>query len=729
MGLPEVADFARNFAVMVRVQGPDPKGLKMRNHAFHHYISGKTTLSASGTLLPGFNLDASTGSGNTMQVLTVASVIEPFLSQQYRQNISTDKPQLVPGARIDILLEGKKVVEGDKVANEEAWLPAELIKMVNIPESSSAVQSLIEASSGSMEHGWEVGWSLASHNRSPQHIMDTIQSQVEQSSFQSHRHMLGAELSNPNLMGQSTTRIALLTVPSKLFENFPKLNTSVPKRGDLLLAMGSPFGTLSPVHFFNNLSVGSICNSYPPSSSRRSLLMVDIRCLPGMEGSPVFGECAQLIGLLTRPLRQKNSGTEIQLVIPWDAIASACSDWLHEEPHVKWKGNHCNDENLKTSTKGQLDGSSSYAKEHLHSGPLLPNPIDKAMPSICLVTIDDGSWASGVLLNKQGLILTNAHLLEPWRFGKAAANGEINVIKSEVATFPTNESTPNRRQNLLPTKLRPSDISLTGEQGLSRRGLANISHRSICVRLDFMDPWTWSNASIVYVSRGPLDIALLKLETAPDQLCPIVMDFTSPSPGSKAYVIGHGLFGPRCNFLPSACLGVISKVIEAKRPLLHQSNQPSREELFPAMFETTAAVHPGSSGGAVVNSDGHMIGLVTSNARHGGGTVIPHLNFSIPCAALEPIFKFSKDMQDYSLLEDLDKPNEHLSSVWALMPPLSPRPGPFLPNLPQFPVKDNKETKGSRFSKFIAETNEFLKNTAELGMDKNFSNKLIPSKL
>lgn len=31
-----------------------------------------------------------------------------------------------------------------------------------------------------------------------------------------------------------------------------------------------------------------------------------------------------------------------------------------------------------------------------------------------------------------------------------------------------------------------------------------------------------------------------------------------------------------------------------------------------------------------------------SNAKHGGGTVIPHLNFSIPCAALEPIFKFSE---------------------------------------------------------------------------------------
>lgn len=33
----------------------------------------------------------------------------------------------------------------------------------------------------------------------------------------------------------------------------------------------------------------------------------------GMEGSPVFDEQAQFVGLLTRPLRQKISGTEIQV--------------------------------------------------------------------------------------------------------------------------------------------------------------------------------------------------------------------------------------------------------------------------------------------------------------------------------------------------------------------------------------------------------------------------------
>lgn len=66
--------------------------------------------------------------------------------------------------------------------------------------------------------------------------------------------------------------------------------------------------------------------------------------------------------------------------------------------------------------------------------------------------------------------------------------------------------------------------------------------------------------------------------------------------------------GISADLLPSACLGVISKVIEAKRSPKSGSNKFDR---FPAMLETTAAVHPGSSGGAVVNSDGCMIGLIT----------------------------------------------------------------------------------------------------------------------
>lgn len=49
---------------------------------------------------------------------------------------------------------------------------------VDVPASSLALQSLIEPSLGSLEHGWEVGWSLASYSNGPQSSIDGIHSKV-----------------------------------------------------------------------------------------------------------------------------------------------------------------------------------------------------------------------------------------------------------------------------------------------------------------------------------------------------------------------------------------------------------------------------------------------------------------------------------------------------------------------------------------------------------------------
>lgn len=90
-------------------------------------------------------------------------------------------------------------------------------------------------------------------------------------------------------------------------------------------------------------------------------------------------------------------------------------------------------------------------------------------------------------------------------------------------------------------------------------------------------------------------------------------------------------------------------------------------------------------------------------------------------------------MQDISLLEALDQPNKHLSSVWALMPPLSPKLPP-LPGLPRSLLEDNnnnnnQEAKGSRFAKFIAESQQVLKKPAQLGNAAKLPNEIVRSKL
>lgn len=86
-------------------------------------------------------------------------------------------------------------------------------------------------------------------------------------------------------------------------------------------------------------------------------------------------------------------------------------------------------------------------------------------------------------------------------------------------------------------------------------------------------------------------------------------------------------------------------------------------------------------------------------------------------------------MKDWSLLQVLDQPNEHLSSVWALMPSLSPKPPP-LPYLLQSLGEDNdKEGRGTRFAKFMAEREVLLKKPFQLSKVDRLSNAVVPSKL
>ena len=97
------------------------------------------------------------------------------------------------------------------------------------------------------------------------------------------------------------------------------------------------------------------------------------------------------------------------------------------------------------------------------------------------------------------------------------------------------------------------------------------------------------------------------------------------------------------------------------------------------MYQTTASVHSGASGGAVVcPQDGTLLGLVTSNARLGaGGRVIPNLNFSIPVELLDRVLAIAaaKGVGDWArafegCLEEVETSDE-LRSIWSLRDPAS----------------------------------------------------------
>jgi hypothetical protein len=89
------------------------------------------------------------------------------------------------------------------------------------------------------------------------------------------------------------------------------------KRGDSLIAVGSPFGALSPLHFQNSMSVGIVSNLWPPTRHPASLLMADLRCLPGehYHGLPLL---VMLTPYSSRPM---------YFLWVWQALMPFCGFW------------------------------------------------------------------------------------------------------------------------------------------------------------------------------------------------------------------------------------------------------------------------------------------------------------------------------------------------------------------------------------------------------------------
>lgn len=213
-------------------------------------------------------------------------------------------------------------------------------------------------------------------------------------------------------------------------------------------------------------------------------------------------------------------------------------------------------------------------------------------------------------------------------------------------------------------------------------------------------------ADVVYVCRPPVDVALLRIRnwrSLPDNVVPIeptvaahstagTKDSSSvnsktepeflawenslltPPPvlcaGGPVVVLGHKVFLPSMPQPPepSVTRGVISKCVQHPHPHLPQQldvslassstiGQPTKsaEPLQRlCLIQTTAVVLSGDSGGMLLGyspcpmtyppheSGLHLLGMVTSNARHEQLGLFPTLNFSIPISELLPFFWYAR---------------------------------------------------------------------------------------
>ncbi len=202
--------------------------------------------------------------------------------------------------------------------------------------------------------------------------------------------------------------------------------------------------------------------------------------------------------------------------------------------------------------------------------PVLPKPgkaekLDsadlyrKAVWSVVLIKTSKGS-GSGICVGARDVILTNHHVID--------GGGEI-----EVYPFIVKDKSP--------------------------------------VRLPMV------RATVVYQSEKQ-DVAVLKLEKAPETLEPLLVASSSPSPGERVYAIGSPGLGKEILEL-SISQGLVSS--------------KSRKLEGVPYLQHSAAVNPGNSGGPLLDEFGHVVGVVTLKAR------LENVSFAIPVETLRAIFK------------------------------------------------------------------------------------------
>lgn len=188
------------------------------------------------------------------------------------------------------------------------------------------------------------------------------------------------------------------------------------------------------------------------------------------------------------------------------------------------------------------------------------------------------SSGSGFVITDQGWILTNAHVIRP-RSQDSWPVGADSVIKTETelaAVF----------------------------SGTSRR------HPATLIRS---------------VYEKGLDMALLKIEPFEDMpyIESIDLELPVPTPMSEVYLSGFPLGRMAVHegevLIASTFKGILSRVVH---PYL----------------QIDAAVHPGNSGGPVIDTQGHVLGIATRVQKTPDGPYTPTIGYITPVGALSRVW-------------------------------------------------------------------------------------------
>jgi S1-C subfamily serine protease len=119
------------------------------------------------------------------------------------------------------------------------------------------------------------------------------------------------------------------------------------------------------------------------------------------------------------------------------------------------------------------------------------------------------------------------------------------------------------------------------------------------------------------------DVAVLKIDG--EELAPIALgDSDALVPGQRVIALGNSLE----DFRSSVTLGVVSGL----------GRRWQRDGIFmEGLIQTDAAVNPGNSGGALIDSQGRLVGMPTSVVRSDNGRTVEGVAFAIPSKTIQDV--------------------------------------------------------------------------------------------
>jgi S1-C subfamily serine protease len=635
---------AASCGVMVRVTGPDPKGLKADGRAFYSMEGGRTTLSASGFLC------SSSLCKGSLVVVTSAALLAPFVRVEEGEETGEE---LIQGCLVDVFVEGHSI-----------GLASRLVAIARPRKVVEAAESLLGTRIKPVR-GVHVGAAA---------LLEVV--------------AVGHGLRAPALRASS----------------------SKPARGDSLLVQSSPFGLVSPSVFQNSVTTGVVSNVVERSGGA-CLLLTDARCLPGSEGGAVFNASGQLVGMVAPTFKtSEQTALELGAIVPLPLFAHQLG--LEFDEYAGGSGALTSN---RLSALQQLTATPPLA-ELPAVGRVHSEVVEHCAASVVLICVN-ASWGSGVVVSDDGFIISCAHLFRPFvapdargrlRLRNPATRITVVFRDALELSAPTGAGAGVDRR--WPRRAGAGAGLGTGTGAGTSAGAGTGAGAGQSAATGGPRPATYQ-AELVFCSKGAVDVALLHVvepsasgEESPCAGRCIALAPAQPVAGQACVAVGHAIFDPATELRSTVSAGVISKVV--RHP---------RDQNAAAILQTCAHVFRGHSGGLLADARGRLIGILTSNARHSNGSIIPSINFSIPLEVVHPLLGCATGAVATSyrerVFDEYDREDPELLAMWRLEGALPPHertpqhPAPLpLPQQQQQQQQHQGDAKtGSRFAEFLAQ--------------------------